>query len=96
MPNTYEVNKARFEYAKGYSHKHIIGLVTIYGTYFTNQQIVDSLNAGDTWQTSVPGEPKAKIHPIGYCPRDQCYHKPYLTTYADNSSKNNLDNLPEG
>ena len=48
------------------------------------------------WITDVEGEPKAKIRPLTYCPIADCYHKPYITTDADSSRKNNLENLPRG
>lgn len=32
----------------------------------------------------------------GYCPQKVCYHKPYLTTAPDHTTKNNLESLPRG
>lgn len=95
---TYNVTKVRKEKVtiEGSSHEHIIGVVTDAGNYCTNKSVVDSINAGNTWQTSVPGEPKAKIREQTYCPKASCFHKPYLTTYPDHSEKNNLENLPRG
>jgi hypothetical protein len=45
----------------GSSHEHIIGVITDTGSFNTKQQVVNSINAGNDWRTSVPGEPKASI-----------------------------------
>ena len=88
----YDVTKVRKE--KSEHHEHIIGVITSANIYYTNQEVVTSIKGGNTWQTSVPGEPKATIKEMAYCPHPACYHKPYLTTEADSSKKNNLENLP--
>ncbi len=80
----------------GSSHEHIIGVITNPGAYYTNLDVVDSITALGDWYTSVEGQPKAKIRPLAYCPKADCYHKPYLTTDPDHTVKNNLENLPRG
>lgn len=92
---TYDVVKVRKESAAD-GHRHIIGVIVAGGAYSTNRTVVDSIKAGNTWQTSVAGEPKAKIKESNSCTRSGCSHKPYLTTAPDHSTKNNLENLPEG
>jgi hypothetical protein len=95
--STFYVTKVRKETTTGSDpHRHIIGVITDTNYYYTNQQVVDSIDAGNDWYTFVPGEPLAKIKKLAYCPRTSCYHKPYLTTAPDHTTKNNLDNLPEG
>jgi hypothetical protein len=96
----YYVTKVRRETStdKGVTtHKHIVGVVRDSGVFKTNQQVVDSIAGGDEWYTRVPGEPDAKIEKLSLCNRATgCTHKPYLTTAADRSKKNNLEALPEG
>lgn len=95
---TFDVTKVRKETVtkNGSSHEHIIGVKTDGGVYYSNQSVVDSLKAGNKWQTSVTGEPKAAIKEMAYCPAKDCLHKPYLTTAPDHTKKNNLENLPPG
>jgi hypothetical protein len=97
--STYYVTRVRKESARvssGASHEHIIGVITNAGTYHTNKQVVDSLAVRNEWYTSVEGQPKAKIREMAYCPKTDCFHKPYLTTDPDHSTRNNLENLPAG
>ena len=96
---TYNVTKVDMQWstnAGSKNHEHIVGVKTGAGVYYSNQEVVDSIKAGNTWQTSVEGEPKATIkeYQHTYCPEPKCLHKPYLTTAPDHSKKNNLDNLP--
>jgi hypothetical protein len=76
------------------THEHIIGVCTNTGQFYSNQEIVDSLQAGNEWYTSVAGEPMARIESRKSCTYTGCNHKPYLKTEADPSKKNNLENLP--
>lgn len=78
------------------SHDHIIGVVTEGGVFYSNQKVSDSIDRKNDWYTKVTGEPSAKIKVIGYCPANLCYHKPYLTTDPDHTTKNNLESLPRG
>lgn len=95
---TFYVEKVRKEYAgkDDDRHEHIIGVLVGDGTYYTNAEVETSLNAGNVWYTYVPKEPSATIQVKSYCPQWVCYHKPYLTTEADHTTKNNLENLPRG
>jgi hypothetical protein len=96
----YYVTKVRKETGTGTggtTHKHIVGVITDSGALYKNQQVVDSIDAGNEWYTRVPGEPDAKITKLARCDRAAgCSHKPYLTTAPDHSKKNNLEALPEG
>jgi hypothetical protein len=95
---TYYVKKVRKESVRtnGGTHEHIVGVLPGAGNYYSNQEVVDSIAASNEWLTDAEGEPKAKIRQLGYCPVTDCYHKPYLTTDADSSRRNNLENLPRG
>jgi Protein of unknown function (DUF3892) len=96
---TYYVKKVRKESVRtnsGGIHEHIVGVLTAANTYYSNKDVVDSIGASNDWFTDVEGEPKAKIRPLSYCPVSDCYHKPYITTDADSSRRNNLENLPRG
>ncbi|WP_081427017.1 DUF3892 domain-containing protein [Sorangium cellulosum] len=96
---TYYVTKVRKQSVTnkdGSTHEHIIGVVTKIGIFYTNKEVVDSLDENNEWYTEVEKEPKAKINKKGYCPKSDCYHNPYLTTDPDHTTKNNLENLPRG
>ncbi|WP_437596888.1 DUF3892 domain-containing protein [Sorangium sp. So ce590] len=97
--STYYVTKIRKQSVTnkdGNTHEHIIGVVTKTEAFYTNKEVVDSLDEGHEWYTEVKNEPKAKIKKRGHCPKSNCGHKPYLTTDPDHTTKNNLENLPRG
>jgi hypothetical protein len=95
--STYYVTRVRKETTTGKdAHEHIIGVVTNDNIYYTNLEVVNSIHAGNEWYTLVQGEPLAKIKELTYCPHAACYHKPYLTTHPDHTTRNNLENLPRG
>jgi hypothetical protein len=90
----YVVTKVRKEWSdEGGRHEHIEGVCTTNGTHYTRRQVVDSINAGNTWVTSAGGR-EAMIRPITYCPSGACLASPYITTRPDNSRDDNLENLP--
>jgi len=96
----YYVTKVRRETGTGTggkTHEHIVGVIRDSGAFQKNQQVVDSIDAGNDWYTRVPGEPDARIKKKSHCDiAAGCSHKPYLTTAPDHSKKNNLEALPEG
>ena len=95
---TYYVKKVRKESVRTNAgvHEHIVGVLTAAGIYYSNKEVVDSISAFNEWFTDVEGEPKAKIRSLSYCPAVGCLHTPYITTEADSSRRNNLENLPRG
>lgn len=48
------------------THRHIEGVCTSAGTHYTRQEVVDSINAGNTWKTSADGY-EATIATMAYC-----------------------------
>lgn len=92
----YYVTKVRKEQDKSDNHEHIVGVITQSEIPYTNAEVVKSIADGNNWYTRVPNYPDAKIKPMDYCPASRCLHKPYLTTEADATKKNNLENLPRG
>jgi hypothetical protein len=84
------VNKVRRERASDGSHEHIEGVCATDGTHHTRSQVVASIKAGNRWVTIGGGV----IRPINYCPASRCLASPYITTRADDSIDNNLENLP--
>jgi len=56
------------------------------------QQVVDSINNGNTWETSADGY-TATIEAIGFCPAKDCAATPYIKTKPDSTKKDNLENL---
>lgn len=89
---TYVVTRVRKETSEDRTHEHIEGVCTDDGTHYTRRQVVDSINAGNTWKTSAGGY-EAIIEPIMYCPRAGCPATPYIRTNPDSTKKDNLENL---
>jgi hypothetical protein len=86
------VNKVRQEDSSDRSHRHIAGVCTTAGTYYTRKQVVDSINAGNYWKSEADGY-SATITVMSYCPKAGCMAAPYIKTNADSTKKDNLDNL---
>ena len=91
----YTVTKVRKELAANGNHRHIEGVITDGGTHYTRKQVVDSIDAGNTWKTSA-GSTSATIEKMNYCPNASCYASPYIKTNPDSTGMDNLENLPEG
>lgn len=91
----YTVVKVRKEWSADRTHRHIQGVITAGDSYYTRQQVVDSLDSGNTWQTSARGY-TASIQKINYCPKSGCLASPYIKTKPDSTGLDNLENLPEG
>jgi hypothetical protein len=90
----YTVTKVRMEASsQGGQHEHIEGVCTDAGVHYTREEVVDSLNEGNYWQTKGNGQ-YAKIHKMSFCKHSGCSATPYITSDADDTAKNNLDNLP--
>ena len=88
---TYTVTGVRMEACGDRIHEHIEGVCTTDGTHYTRKQVVDSIDAGNTWRTSAGGR-EATIHKVARCRR--CPATPYIETNPDSSKQDNLDNLP--
>jgi hypothetical protein len=89
---TLTVTKVRKESSSDRTHQHIEGVCTSGGTHFTRKEVVDSINAGNTWSTSADGY-TATVEVISYCPKPNCLAKPYIKTKPDSTKKDNLENL---
>ena len=90
---SYTVSKVRKETSSDGSHMHIEGVCTSDGTRYTRKQVVDSINAGNTWKTSAGGYSET-IETLMYCPKTGCMATPYIKTKPDSSKQDNLENLP--
>ena len=93
--SSYTVVKVRKEDSSDGSHRHIEGVITTAGVHYTRREVVDSIDAGNTWQTSAGGY-TATIQKMSYCPRGSCLASPYIKTKPDSTDLDNLENLPEG
>lgn len=91
---TYTVTKVRKEYSADSTHRHIEGVCRDDGIHFTRKEVVDSINAGNTWKTSAGGY-TATITTMTYCPKSGCMATPYIKTNPDSTKLDNLENLPE-
>lgn len=74
------------------THIHIEGVCTDANVHYTRRQVVDSINAGNTWKTKAGGY-EATIKTMNYCPKAGCTATPYIKTNPDSTKKDNLDNL---
>jgi Protein of unknown function (DUF3892) len=90
----YTVTNVRKESPSTGSHRHVEGVCTATGTHYTRREVVTSINAGNTWVTYAGGK-RARIKPITYCPKPDCYASPYITTEPEHTEQNDLENLPE-
>lgn len=93
--SSYTVTKVRKELSSDGTHRHIEGVITSAGIYYTRKEVVDSIDAGNVWKTSGGGT-GATIEKMQYCPTGTCLAKPYIKTTPDATAKDNLENLPEG
>jgi hypothetical protein len=89
---TYIVAKVRMEWSSDGSHEHIEGVCLEDGTHNTRREVVDSIDAGNTWKTKADGF-EATITTMSYCPRSGCPASPYIKTNPDSTKKDNLENL---
>jgi hypothetical protein len=92
MPTVVGVRK---ELSSDRTHRHIAGVCTTADLYYTREQVVKSLDSGESWKTQGSDGSQASIKKITYCPAPSCYLKPYITTAPDHTTKNNLDNLKD-
>jgi hypothetical protein len=77
----------------GGPHEHIQGVCTDDGKYHSRREVVESIDAGDHWRT-FDGTDHAPIRKIEHCKHPGCPATPYITTHADDTPTDNLDNLP--
>lgn len=92
---SYTVTKVRKEWSANRDHRHIEGVITNAGVHYTRAEVVRSLQAGSSWETSCDGY-RAAIRSVNHCPKSGCAASPYITTNPDSTTKDNLENLPEG
>jgi hypothetical protein len=92
---TYTVTKVRKEWSSDRTHRHLEGVIVDKGIHYTRREVVNSINAGNVWQTSASGY-SAKIHPLRSCLKAGCVATPYIATNPDSHWQDNLENLPEG
>jgi hypothetical protein len=91
---TYIVTKVRKELSADGTHRHIKGVCTEDGTYYSRKEVVDSINDGNTWKTKADGY-EATITALTSCFRTNCSATPYIKTNPDSQKKDNLENLDE-
>jgi Protein of unknown function (DUF3892) len=88
------VTKVRKEWSEDRSHRHIAGVCTTGGTYYSRKDVVTGIDRNERWVTSAGGS-EAVIRKVTYCPASACLATPYITTRADSSRDDNLESLPE-
>jgi hypothetical protein len=91
---TFTVTRVRKESSADGSHRHIEGVCTADGTHYTRRQVVDSIDAGNTWKTSADGY-EATVRKVTHCPKPRCLATPYIETDPDSTKKDNLENLDD-
>lgn len=75
-------------------HEHVVGVRTVGGYDSSNLEVARSIEAGESWFTSVAREPLARIRPLPRCPFPGCTLAPYLTTSPEDTERNRLECLP--
>jgi Protein of unknown function (DUF3892) len=91
---TYTVTHVRLEWSdQGGRHQHVRGVCTMGSGYYARKEVVDSISTGNEWRTFADGD-YARIRPVASCNHPGCEATPYITTGADATAANNLDNLP--
>jgi len=88
----YTVTKVRKEWPADNSHRHIEGVCTDSGAHYARTEVVDSIDAGNTWKTKADGY-EATVEKITYCPKPNCLATPYIKTNPDSTKLDNLENL---
>jgi hypothetical protein len=91
----YTVTKVRRVFSMDGTHKHVDGVITSGGVYYTRRQVVSSLRAGHTWVTQAGGL-RATITECLSCPTPGCFATPYIKTNPNSTDMDNLEYLPEG
>lgn len=90
----YRVNRVRKETSTDGTHRHVAGVCTTGGAYYTRREVVASIEAGNVWKTDSNGY-SARIMPISYCLHPSCYATPYIKTNPNSTAEDNLENLPQ-
>lgn len=87
------VTMVRKELSDDRSHEHIEGVCTADRTHYTRMHVANRIDGGEEWYSSGGGT-LARVRKVAKCPKPACYAVPYLTTEPDNTTLNNLENLP--
>lgn len=85
--------KVRKELSANRSHEHIEGVCTADGAHLTRADVASRIDAGEPWYSSGGGT-LVRIKKISGCPVTGCPATPYITTAPDDTTANNLENLP--
>jgi hypothetical protein len=91
---TYTVTGVRRETSADGTHTHVEGVCTDAGEHRTREQVVESIMAGNVWQTAAHGY-AVTITTMSFCPAPKCLASPYLRTDPDSTTLDNLENLPD-
>lgn len=91
---TYYVTRVRRELSEDASHRHIEGVCTRRGIYYTRAEVVLSLLNGHIWQT-LAGRSSARILTTARCPHPDCALSPYIATDPAADADRNLENLDD-
>lgn len=87
---SYTINAVRKEPAAvPVVHQHIAAVRLSSSQSLTRAQVISCIRAGDTFTTV--GNPPGRVY-VHACP--YCHSGDYITTHPDNTTTNNLDNLP--
>jgi hypothetical protein len=94
---SYKVTRVRKERpALNPDHEHLVGVLTGDGAYHTVQEVVASIERGDQWFTSLPGEQDAAILVEDSCRHGWCMHRPYLSSAGNDTLATDLEKMPRG
>ena len=88
---TFSITAVHLERAPGATHDHIARVMLLNQVRdYSRAEIIYAIRAGDQFYTYA--NPPALVY-VHSCP--QCYADDYITTHPDNTTKNNLLDLPK-
>lgn len=88
----YTVTGVRKVMSDDLSHRHIEGVCTDDDVHHVLGDVVDSINAGNTWSTKAYGFEET-IRVVDRCPVEGCTAAPYIETKPWSRRRDNLENL---
>ena len=86
------VTGTRRETSADRTHRHIVGVCLVDGSYHTRAEVLAGLDRGESWTIRM-GASTAHVRKIAFCPRTGCYLGPYLTSALSPTAPNQLEDL---
>lgn len=86
----HSINAVHMEQAPGATHEHIARVKLVGHTQdYARSAIITAIRSGDVFYTAANPPARVYVHRCPYCAASD-----YITTHPDNTTKNNLLDLP--